>query len=61
MPPPILRTRAAFWLSGPLAKRRSAMLAAAATPGVRMAKLFGSPAYAIFYELTYHYHYDLRN
>eukprot|EP00965_Chrysotila_dentata_P045469 1510381-Pleurochrysis_carterae.AAC.1 len=44
MPPPILRIRAAFWLSGPLAKQRGATLAAAAIPGVRIAKLIASAA-----------------
>eukprot|EP00965_Chrysotila_dentata_P055208 1832070-Pleurochrysis_carterae.AAC.1 len=44
LPPPMLSSRAAFWLSGPRAKRRSAKLLAAAPaiPAVRMAKLFGS-------------------
>eukprot|EP00965_Chrysotila_dentata_P151518 5007574-Pleurochrysis_carterae.AAC.1 len=52
---------AAKWLCAPLAKRRSGTLAAAATPGVRMAKLFiGSAAYAILNKLTYHYHHNLR-
>eukprot|EP00965_Chrysotila_dentata_P160477 5298568-Pleurochrysis_carterae.AAC.1 len=63
MPPPILRIRAAFWPSGPLAKRRGATLAAAAIPGVHMAKLFGSAAYgyAILNKLAYYYHHNLKN
>eukprot|EP00965_Chrysotila_dentata_P174689 5766581-Pleurochrysis_carterae.AAC.1 len=61
MPPPILRIRAALWLSDPLAKRRGTTLVAAAMPGVRMAKLFGSAAHVIFNILTYHYHDNLRN
>eukprot|EP00965_Chrysotila_dentata_P064868 2149820-Pleurochrysis_carterae.AAC.3 len=62
MPPPILRIRAAFWLSGPaLAKRRSVTPAAAAIPGVRMAKVFGSAAYAMLNRLTYSYQHNLRN
>eukprot|EP00965_Chrysotila_dentata_P246844 6207401-Pleurochrysis_carterae.AAC.5 len=61
MPPPILRIRAAYLLSGQLAKRCSAALVAAFIPGIRMAKLFGSAAYAILNELTYYYHYNLRN
>eukprot|EP00965_Chrysotila_dentata_P127855 4228259-Pleurochrysis_carterae.AAC.1 len=47
------------WLSMPLtgrapppAKRRSGTRVAAAIPGVRMAKLFGSAAYATLNELT---------
>eukprot|EP00965_Chrysotila_dentata_P250265 6209354-Pleurochrysis_carterae.AAC.1 len=52
MPPPILRIRAAFWLSGQLAKGRSATLAGATIHDVRMAKLFGSAAYAILNELA---------
>eukprot|EP00965_Chrysotila_dentata_P194414 6176345-Pleurochrysis_carterae.AAC.1 len=62
MPPLIRSSRAAFWLSGPRAKRCSATLAAAAIPAVRMAKLFGSAAYpyAILNELTYYYHHNLR-
>eukprot|EP00965_Chrysotila_dentata_P089821 2964789-Pleurochrysis_carterae.AAC.1 len=42
IPPPILRIHAAFQPSGQQVKRRSATLAAASIPGVRMAKLFGS-------------------
>eukprot|EP00965_Chrysotila_dentata_P016533 547754-Pleurochrysis_carterae.AAC.1 len=61
MPSPILSSRAAFWLSSLRAKRRSATRAAAVIPAVRMAKLFGSAAYAIFNELTYYYHYNYRN
>eukprot|EP00965_Chrysotila_dentata_P252126 6210503-Pleurochrysis_carterae.AAC.2 len=58
MPPPIRRIRAAFWLSDPPAKRRSATLAGAAIPGVRMAKLFGRPPHAILNKLGYHHHID---
>eukprot|EP00965_Chrysotila_dentata_P255176 6212129-Pleurochrysis_carterae.AAC.1 len=61
MPALILRIRAAFWLSGPLAKRRSATLADAAIPAVRMAKLFGSAAYALLNHLECYHHYNLRN
>eukprot|EP00965_Chrysotila_dentata_P222620 6193085-Pleurochrysis_carterae.AAC.1 len=43
---------AAKWPSAPPAKQRSGTRAAAAIPGVRMAKLFGSAAYAILHELT---------
>eukprot|EP00965_Chrysotila_dentata_P252579 6210761-Pleurochrysis_carterae.AAC.2 len=60
MPPTILPIRAAFWLSGPLAKRCGATLAAAAISGVRMVKLFGSAAYAILNKLIYYYHYNIR-
>eukprot|EP00965_Chrysotila_dentata_P098031 3241582-Pleurochrysis_carterae.AAC.1 len=38
MPPPSKRVRAAFLLPGPLAKRHSGTLTAAAIPRVRMAK-----------------------
>eukprot|EP00965_Chrysotila_dentata_P103232 3407996-Pleurochrysis_carterae.AAC.1 len=61
MPPPNLSRRAAFWLSGPQAKRLRASLAAAAIPAVRMAKLFGSTASAILNQLTYYYHYNYIN
>eukprot|EP00965_Chrysotila_dentata_P148633 4908022-Pleurochrysis_carterae.AAC.1 len=48
------------WPCAPPAKRSSGTRAAA-IPGVRMAKLFGSAAYAILNELSYYYHYNLRN
>eukprot|EP00965_Chrysotila_dentata_P070097 2315463-Pleurochrysis_carterae.AAC.1 len=53
------------WLSVPLngrapsAKQHRVTRAAAAIAGVRMAKLFGSAAYAILNDLTYYHHYNL--
>eukprot|EP00965_Chrysotila_dentata_P173801 5737615-Pleurochrysis_carterae.AAC.1 len=52
---------AAKWLCAPPTKRQSGTRAVAAIAGARMAKVFGSAAYAIFNEPTYYYHCNLRN
>eukprot|EP00965_Chrysotila_dentata_P254619 6211941-Pleurochrysis_carterae.AAC.1 len=59
MQPQISCVGASVWLSGPLAKRRSATLPAPPYLAVRMAMQLRTSAHAILNEVGYHNHIGL--